>query len=128
MVYNARTMSKKFTIKKNKDVFDNLTTEFKDAVAQSSPTEIKQRVASLVLEHAALMEAQKEDQHYQEAKSAFATASKVYSDSKKATKIKLAYCRQVLEDKGNDPTAIENPTVDSLVAAVKANPYNPYKS
>ena len=121
-------MSKKFTIKKNKDVFDNLTTEFKDAVAQSSPTEIKQRVASLVLEHAALMEAQKEDQHYQEAKSAFATASKVYSDSKKATKIKLAYCRQVLEDKGNDPTAIENPTADSLVAAVKANPYNPYKS
>lgn len=83
-----------------KGPFDDLPSDFKDAVAQSSPDDIKKRVAAIAIEQAELEKAKEADQDYQEKKAAASAAGAVYRDGKKGAKLRIAYCLQVLGDKG----------------------------
>lgn len=119
-------MAKQFKAKQKKGEFDDLSNEFKDAIAQSAPTEIKQRVASIVLEHEDLMKAREDDKDLHTKKEAYEQADTVYRTSKKNLKLKLKYCRQVLSDKGKDPGAIEADT-KAIVAALRV-PHTNFKA
>lgn len=83
-----------------KGKFDDLDSDFKDAIAQSSPEDIKKRIAAIAIEAAEVEAKKADDQDYQEKKTAFSTAGAVYRDSKKGAKLRTAYCLQVLKDKG----------------------------
>lgn len=83
-----------------KGKFDDLTTEFKDAVAQSTPEEINSRIATIAKDTEALVKAQAEDQDYQTKKEALKVAGEVYRDGKKMNRLKIQYAIQVLADKG----------------------------
>jgi hypothetical protein len=92
-------MARKFgTAKKGK--FDDLPTEFKDAVAQSSPEDIKKRIAGIAIEAAELETAKEKDQDYQDKKKVASEAGAIYRDGKKGARLRTAYCLQVLKDKG----------------------------
>lgn len=83
-----------------KGPFDDLPTDWKDAIAQSSPDEIKKRIAAIAIEQAELEKAKENDQDYQEKKAALSEAGAVYRDGKKGAKLRTAYALQVLKDKG----------------------------
>ena len=85
---------------KKKGKFDDLPTEFKDAVAQSSPEDINERIATITKDTEALLKARDDDQDYQSKKEALKEAGSVYRDGKKANRLKVLYCIQVLGDKG----------------------------
>ena len=86
--------------KQKKGKFDDLPTDFKDAVAQSSPEDINKRIAEVAKATEELRKAQENDQDYQEKKEALKEAGAVYRDGFKANRLKIQYCVQVLGDKG----------------------------
>ncbi len=85
---------------KKKGKFDDLPTEFKDAVAQSSPEDINERIATITKDTEALLKARDTDQDYLSKKEALKEAGAIYRDGKKANRLKVLYCIQVLGDKG----------------------------
>ena len=86
--------------KAKKGPYDDLPTEFKDAVAQSSPEDINARIATITKETEALLKARDDDQDYQSKKEALKEAGAVYREGKKANRLKVLYAMQVLADKG----------------------------
>lgn len=86
--------------KPKKGKFDDLPSDFKDAVAQSSPEEINKRIAEIAKASEELAKAQDDDQDYQEKKEALKEAGAVYREGKKANRLKIQYAIQVLGDKG----------------------------
>ena len=90
----------RFAKKQKNGKFDDLPSDFKDAVAQSSPEDIRKRIAEVAIAQAELEAAKEKDQDYIEKKEALSVAGAVYRDGKKANRLKTAYCLQVLQDKG----------------------------
>jgi len=91
-------MARKFAAKKGP--FDELPTDFKDAVASACPEDINKRIAQIAKDTEALLKARDEDQDYQTKKEELKEAGAVYRDGKKANRLKILYCVQVLGDKG----------------------------
>lgn len=85
---------------KKKDAFELLEDEFKDSVQQMSPEDIKKRVAEIALAHSELMKAKKEDQDLLEKKEAYSLASTQYRESSKFSKLRIDYCKSILDNKG----------------------------
>jgi hypothetical protein len=85
---------------KPKDPFEDLTTDFKDAIAGSSREEIERRIVKVVMDDVDLRKAKKDDQDLKEKQEAFKEASAIYRDGFKSNKLKIEYMKRVLDDKG----------------------------
>lgn len=83
-----------------KDPFEDLPGEFKEAVAGMDEAGIRDQIAKVSLNQAALMEAKDADEDLTTKKEAAKDAGAIYREGTKANKTKVAWCRQVLGDKG----------------------------
>jgi len=85
---------------KDKEPFMDVPEEFKDAVAGMSVDEIKQRIAQVALDQVDLMKAKKEDDDFNEKKEAYKEAGLVYREGTKLNRVKIEYCKVMLDNKG----------------------------
>lgn len=86
--------------KKERDKFEALEQEFKDSVNSATEDEVRKVISTTALNHASLMASQIDDQDWQEAKARYQEANSVYSESNKVTKLKIVYCREILQARG----------------------------
>ena len=86
--------------KEKKDQFEDLDADFKAAIESMSPVEIKVKVAEIALEHSRLMKAKKEDGDLKEKQEAYKEASAVYREGVKFSKLRIDYCKAILDNKG----------------------------
>ena len=86
--------------KKDKDPFADLDSEFRDSVATGDVAKIRDLIAQTALNQQALEQAQEDDEDLAEKKETVKYAMEPYNDGKRANKLKIKYCRQVLGDKG----------------------------
>lgn len=91
-------MPKKFAEKK--DPFDALDEEFKDAIVRMDEPGIRDRIATTALDQVTLMGAKDDDIDFQKAKETAKEAGAVYRDGTKINKLKIAFAKRVLEDRG----------------------------
>jgi len=82
------------------DPFADLPEEFKESVAGMDEAGIRDQITKVSLNQAALMEAKDADQDLATKKEEAKIAGAVYREGTKANKTKVAWCRQVLSDKG----------------------------
>jgi hypothetical protein len=85
---------------KNNDPFKDLPPEFKDAIAASSPEEIRKRICEVALNEEENQRLKAEDQDLAEKKEAAKLAGEQYSDGTKSNRLKIKFMRRCLEDKG----------------------------
>lgn len=85
-----------------KDIFEDLDQDFKDTVVGMSESEIRQKISSVALNQVALLEAKENDQDFQTKKEQAKVAGEVYRDGTKQNKLRIAFCKRVLGDKGKD--------------------------
>jgi hypothetical protein len=83
-----------------KDPFEDLPSEFKDAVMQSNEGDIRARLANVALDQQALIEAEKIDLDFQSKKEAAKVAGEVYRAGKKLNQLKIKFMRQTLQSQG----------------------------
>lgn len=83
-----------------KDPFSLLDDEFKMAIASMSPEQIKNRIAEITLAQIENMKQKEEDQDLAEKKEQAKEAGAQYREATQANKVKVAFCKRVLEDKG----------------------------
>ena len=84
-----------------KDQFADLSDEFKDAVAGSSVDEIRKRISDVALLDCTTKALLKEDGDVAQAREALKQLMEPYRADIKSFKLQIAYCKQVLDDKGN---------------------------
>jgi len=85
---------------KKKDKFASLPEEFKTAVAGGNEAEVRERIAKVTLDHAALMQAKEEDDDYKAKREEVKTAGAVYREGTKKHKLMVAFCRNRLGELG----------------------------
>lgn len=95
-----------------KDKFDSLDGDFKDAIAQSSPEDIRKRVSEIALLECTTRAILKEDPDVQEAKEALKNLMEPYREDLKAFKLKIEYAKRVLDDKGGGQTIDPKPSAN----------------
>jgi hypothetical protein len=83
---------------RKKDKFADIPEEFKDAVAGMNEAEVRDRIAQVSLDNAALQAAKALDMDYKAARDQARVAGAVYRDGAKANKLKIEFCRQRLGD------------------------------
>lgn len=83
-----------------KDKFKNLSEEFKDACAQSSPEELYKRLGDLAGEEEKLEAAKETDTDLISKKEEYDAANGPYKESFKEMKLKRKFIARVLGDKG----------------------------
>ncbi len=83
-----------------KDPFEDLDSVFKDSVANMSELEIRQKISSVALNQVALLEAKEGDDDYQTKKEVAKEAGAVYREGTVMNKVRIAFCKRVLSDKG----------------------------
>jgi hypothetical protein len=86
--------------KTDKDPFEGLEQEYRDAIMGMDVVEIKKRVAETALEQAALMKAKKEDGDLIEKQAAYKDANSTYVENTKLNKLKINFCKMVLDGMG----------------------------
>lgn len=86
--------------KADKDPFIDVPEEFKEAVIGMNVVEIKQRIAQVALDQVELMKAKKEDGDLLEKKEAYKEAGMVYREGTKLNRVKIEYCKQMIDNKG----------------------------
>lgn len=91
---------KKFAPKGPKDPFDDLPAEFKDAVAAASRAAIRDKIATISLDQAELMEAKKKDTDLEKARETAREAGAIYREGTKMNKLKIEWAKRCLDDKG----------------------------
>jgi hypothetical protein len=91
-------MARKLAMKKDK--WDDVPSEFKEALYSASDEEVKQKVAQIAIGQAELMIAKKQDQALEEAKEVYTAASAIYRDGTKANRLKIEFAHYVLESRG----------------------------
>lgn len=87
-------------VKAEKDPFVDVPEEFKDAVAGMNVVEIKQRIAQVALDQVGLMRAKKEDGDLLEKREAYKEAGAGYREGTKLNRVKIEYCKQMIDNKG----------------------------
>ena len=94
--------SKNAVLKTNakKDPFDDLPDEFKDAVAAMNRTAIRERIAQVALDQQSLLEAKEKDTDFLKAREQAKEAGAVYREGTKMNKLKIAFAKRCLDDKG----------------------------
>lgn len=86
--------------RKDKEPFDDLSAEFKDAVMGMDVVEIKKRVAEVALSQSEIMKAKKEDGDLIEKREIYREANAIYREATKSNKSKIDFCKMVLDGKG----------------------------
>ena len=87
-------------MKEEKDKFDALEQDWRDAIQGMKAEEIVEKVAQIALEHSALMKAKKEDQDLAEKKEQYSAASEIYRSNTKMSKLRIDYCKSILDAMG----------------------------
>lgn len=87
---------------KNKVAFDDLSEEFKTAIAQSSREEVKNRIAEIAMAESNNQTMKAADQDLADKKEQVKLAAEGYVGKTKDHKLKIAYMMQVIGDKGGD--------------------------
>lgn len=85
---------------KNKSDFDLLSGDFKDGVAQSSPEQVRDRIAQIAMDEANNQKLKADDQDLADKKEQVKLAAEGYVEATKQNKLKIKFAMQVLEDKG----------------------------
>lgn len=85
---------------KEKDKFDGLEQEWRDAIMGMSVEDIKKRVAETALNQAELMRAKKEDQDLADKKESYSDATAVYREGTKANRLKIEFMKATLDGRG----------------------------
>lgn len=85
---------------KDKDKFDLLEQDWRDAVMGMEAEDIKSRVAEIALNQSELMHAKKEDQDLIEKKEAYSDASAIYREGTKVNKLKIDFMKAILDGMG----------------------------
>lgn len=85
--------------RKKKDPFADLSTETRDAIAQSTDEEIKERIVKIAQAEADNLRMKAEDLHLAEAKAAYDDAGAVYREASKSHALETAFCLRVLRDR-----------------------------
>ncbi len=93
--------------KSDKDPYENLDEDFKDAVASMKEEDIRKKIAEVALNQAAMDQAMENDLDLQEKKEQLKVCTEPYSEARKANKLKIKYCRQILENQGKDTGTAE---------------------
>ena len=86
--------------RKPKDSFADLPDYFRDAVLVESKEEIQKRVWETAIAQQELMDAKDADLDFQEAKERHSAAGAVYREGTKLNKLKIKFCKQMLETRG----------------------------
>ena len=87
-------------VQKEKDPFEGVPEEFKDAVAGMTVEEIKKRVAQVALDQVELMKAKVADQDLTEKREIYKEAGALYREGTKLNKTKIEYCKMMIDSKG----------------------------
>lgn len=88
--------------KTEKDPFSVVPEEFKEAVVGMDADEINTRIAKVAKDQVDLMRAKKEDQDLEEKKIAYREAGVIYREGSKLNRVKIEYCKSILELKGGN--------------------------
>jgi hypothetical protein len=98
--------------RKAKDPFEDLDSEFKDAVASMKDEEIKTRIAQVAMDQQALNEAKKNDEDLKQRQSAVKVAMEPYRAGNKGCQLRIKYARMILDARGKEAgtNPLENPT------------------
>ena len=83
-----------------KDKFDALHDDFKDKVNAADEVAVKKIIADTALTHASLMASQADDEDWNKKREDYSDANQVYAESTKFSKLKIAYCREILKNRG----------------------------
>jgi hypothetical protein len=83
-----------------KDPFQDLDEDFRNSIQAMDETDVRRRISDVALDQANLMSAKDEDVDLQKAKEVAKEAGAVYRDGTKANKLKISFCKRVLEDRG----------------------------
>lgn len=87
-------------LKAKKDKFDDLSPEFRDSVAAMNRKDIRERIAQIALDNQALLEEKEKDTDFQKAREQAKEAGAIYREGIKINKLKIAYAKRCLDDKG----------------------------
>ena len=83
-----------------KDPYELVPAEFKDKINAAADLEVRQMIAQVSLNQAALMEAKEADEDLKQAKEAAKSAGAVYADGTKTNKQCISYGRDLLKARG----------------------------
>ncbi len=83
-----------------KDPFEDLDEDFRNSVQAMDETDIRRRISDVALDQANLMAAKEEDIDLEKAKEVAKEAGAIYREGTKANKLKISFCKRVLEDRG----------------------------
>lgn len=83
-----------------KDKFDALPEEFRDMVAGMTEEAIRAKIAQVALDQEELMKAKEGDTDLADKVEAAKLASEVYRDGTKMNRLRIQFCKRVLEDTG----------------------------
>lgn len=97
-------MGRKKSFKK-KDKFEDLPDDFKEAVLQSSTDEIRKRVSEVAILDCEMRAQLKSDPDVQQAKDALKDLMEPYREDLKSYRLRIEFCKRVLDDKGGGATA-----------------------
>ena len=85
---------------KENNSFENVPEEFKDAVLGMNVDEIKQRIAQVALDQVTLMTLKKEDMDLEQARNTYKEAGAQYREGSKMNRVKIEFCKMVIDSKG----------------------------
>jgi DNA polymerase III delta prime subunit len=83
-----------------KDPFEELDEDFKNSIQAMDEADIRRRISDVALADAALRIAKDDDMDLQKAKEVAKEAGAIYREGAKANKLKISFCKRVLEDRG----------------------------
>lgn len=86
--------------KKDKNNFDDLPEEFKNALSGMKEQEIRQKISEIALDEEENTRTKQEDEDLKNLKEQVKLANEPYSDRSKMNKSKIRFARRVLEDQG----------------------------
>lgn len=90
-----------------KDKFKNLDEDFKDLVANMNEDEIRNKIAEVAIAQEELMNAKEDDQDLAEKAEAAKEAGAIYREGSKMNRMRIQFCKQVLEDRGKEQFPFE---------------------
>jgi ElaB/YqjD/DUF883 family membrane-anchored ribosome-binding protein len=83
-----------------KDPYEDLDSDYKDAIAASTVEDINKRIAEIAKNEQDNLKAKGDDQDLKEKKEAATEAGKQYKDASKQNRLRILFAMRVLGDKG----------------------------
>lgn len=87
-------------MKQKKNKFDDLDSEFKDAVASMDDDQIIDRIAQISIDEVKNVENRKQDMDLKEKQESANFAAEQYKEATKANRLKIKYAYFILESRG----------------------------